>query len=107
MTKPVPGDAQTLQQWLVRQPRSVAGVLDRAQQLAEINRALHEWCSEPWIAHVRVANLRDGVLVVFSPSAASLVPLRHRSASLLAFLNQRFALNCRQIEAKVRPDGAR
>ncbi len=79
------------------------GVLERARRLADINRALREWCDEPWVRQVRLANLRGDTVVLYSASASALVPLRHRSRSLLAWLNTRYHLTCTRIDAKVRP----
>lgn len=102
MSRPTP-DGEPLDQWLRRQPRTVRDLLDHARLLADINRSLLQWCSEPWVDQIRIANLRDGTLVVFSASAAALVPLRYRSADLLAWINSRFQPACTRIEAKVRP----
>jgi hypothetical protein len=83
--------------------RSVGAVLARAQQLASINRALRDWCDEPWIRHIRLANLRDHTVVIYAASASALIPLRQRSGDLLAWLEARFQLGCTRMEAKVRP----
>jgi len=77
--------------------------LARLQCLTDINRALPLWCDEPWIRQIRIANVRDRTVVIFSASASALVPLRHRSGSLLDWLNDRFRLSCTRIETKVRP----
>ena len=106
MTDPVPGNTPTLNQWLNDQPKTVAEALDRARRLAEINRALHRWCPEPWIRNIRLANVRDGTLVIYASSATALVPLRYRSQSLLLWLNQQYSLNCSQIDAKIAPSVA-
>ena len=69
-----------------------------------MNRVLHQWSDEPWLAQVQLANVRDGTLVLYSASAAALVILRNRQKALLDYLNQRFPLDVVRIEAKVRPD---
>ncbi len=92
-----------LRQILNRHPRSVGTVLARAQQLADVNRALRDWCNEPWIRHVRLANLRDGTVVIFVASAPALIPLRNRTSDLLAWLETRFRLGCTRLEMRVRP----
>lgn len=84
-------------------PRSAAALLARAQQLANINRALSDWCNEHWIRHVRLANLRGPTVVIYVASACALIPLRRHSSELLAWLEARFQLGCTRIEAKVRP----
>ena len=80
-----------------------AASLTRAQQFAAINRSLPQWCAEPWVGQIRIANLRDQTVVVFSASAAALVPLRHRSQAFLAWLRDHHRLDCSRLEAKVRP----
>jgi hypothetical protein len=77
--------------------------LSRVQRLAEINRSLPSWCAEPWVRQIRVANVRDQTVVVFSASAAALIPLRHRSGAFLLWLNDRYRLSCTRLDAKVRP----
>lgn len=98
-------DPETLANWLRHQPLNVRGLLTRAQRLTEMNDALQEqWGSEPWMRSIRIANVRGNTLVVYANSATAIVPLRYRSQAMLAFLQQRFALNCLEIDAKVRPD---
>lgn len=94
-------DPQSLEQLLKRMPG--VGSLTRAQHLAVINRSLPYWCAEPWIAQIRVANLRNRTVVVFSGSAAALVPLRHRGQAFLDWLKNHHGLDCDRLEAKVRP----
>ncbi|MFT4045494.1 MAG: hypothetical protein QM661_02255 [Solimonas sp.] len=97
-------DPQSVKQLMYRLPqKSGADWLARLQCLADINRALPLWCDEPWIRQIRVANIRERTVVVFSASASALVPLRHRSNALLEWLNDRFRLSCTRVEAKVRP----
>lgn len=98
-------DSQALPQWLTRQPRTVRDLMDRAQFLAGLDRLLHQWSDDPWLAQIRLANVRGDTLVLFSSSAAALVQLRYRKQSLLDWLNRQAGLNCTQIDAKVRPDG--
>ncbi len=87
----------------MRNPHGLGGILERARRLADVNRALHEWCHEPWMQHVRVANIRGDTLVLYSTSAAALVPLRNRSRSLLSWLNGRYTLSLTRTEMRVRP----
>ncbi len=96
-------DPLTLKQCLGQHAEQLAGTLERARQLGEINRQLGEWSTEPWVAQIRLANIRGETLVIYSASATALVPLRYRSASLLAWLNARYQLACTRLEAKVRP----
>ncbi len=100
-----PNDAEPLQSWLSQQPQTVRELLARAQRLTEINNELQkQWSSEPWVKSLRIANIRGNTVVIFSQTAASLVPLRYRKASLLGLLKERFNLTCTEIDARVRPD---
>lgn len=96
-------DAQPLSEWLKHQPQSLDGLLGRARLIANMTQSLRQWSRENWSQHIRVANLRGDVIVIFSSSAAALVPLRAKQQALLDFLNNRFQLACNQLEIKVRP----
>jgi hypothetical protein len=100
---PSQNEGLLLKQWLDSQPRRLNDLLSHAHRLADINRALAQWSTEPWLAQVRVANIREGAVILFSSSAAALVPLRYRSQELLTWLNERFHLGCTRVETKVRP----
>lgn len=100
-----PTDAEPLQNWLSQQPQTVRDLLSRAQRLTAINNELQsQWSSEPWVQSIRIANIRGNTVVIFAQTAASLVPLRYRKASLLGLLKERFNLTCTEIDARVRPD---
>jgi hypothetical protein len=99
-------DPLTLKQCLGQNASQLAGTLTRARRLSEINRHLSEWSPEPWVAHLRIANVRGDTLVIYSISATALVPLRYRSASLLAWLGSRYQLVCTRVETRVRPPPA-
>lgn len=96
-------DRRALPQWLDRQPRTIRDVLNRARYIEDLNRQLRQWSDEPWLAQIRIANIRDETVVVFSSSAAALVQLRYRKQSLLDWLNARTGLECARIDARVRP----
>lgn len=96
-------EPRNLRQILNQHPRSVGALLERAQQLSDINRSLRDWCGEPWIRHIRIANLRGDTIVIYAASATALIPLRRQSRSLLAWLETRYRLGCTRIETKVRP----
>ncbi|HET8883147.1 MAG TPA: hypothetical protein VFM56_13300 [Solimonas sp.] len=97
-------DPQSVKQCLDLAPAK-AGIawLSQVQRLTDINRSLPSWCAEPWVRQIRVANVRGQTVVVFSASAAALVPLRHRSSAFLHWLNDRYRLSCTRLDAKVRP----
>jgi hypothetical protein len=97
-------DARPLQCWLDQQPRNVRELLSRAQRIAEIDRALHEhWAQQPWADTLRIANIRGNTVVVFTSTAAALIPLRYHRKALLGFLKQRYELACTDLEIKVKP----
>jgi hypothetical protein len=97
-------DPQSVKQLMYRLPqKGDTAWLATVQSLTEINRSLPLWCNEPWVQQIRIANIREQTVVVFSASASALVPLRHRSSSLLEWLNDRFRLTCTRVETKVRP----
>ncbi len=98
-----PRDSLSLKQCLGQDAHALTQTIERARKLSELSRALRDWCHEPWIAQIRIANIRGETLVIYSASAAALIPLRHRSDALLAWLNDRFKLRCTRLEAKVRP----
>ncbi|AXQ28088.1 DUF721 domain-containing protein [Solimonas sp. K1W22B-7] len=103
---PQKNNGKPIGDWLRQQPAELRGLLDRARLIADMNRALPSWSAEPWVALIRVANVRGETLVIHANSAAALVPLRYRSTALLAWLNQRFSLGCTKTEAKVKPEHA-
>lgn len=96
-------DGKTIDQWLQHQPSGVRNLLDRARLIADVTRELHRWSPDPWITQIRVANIRDHTVVIHAASASALVPLRYRRQALLTWLNDRFQLECTELEAKVRP----
>lgn len=96
-------EPRNLRQILSHGPEAAGGLLARTQRLADINRALRDWCDEPWVDHVRVANIRGETVILYASSAPALLRLRHHTRSLLAWLNARYPLRCTRIESKVRP----
>lgn len=97
-------DGKPIGEWLRQQPADKGSLLNRARLIADLNRALPSWSAEPWISLIRIANIRDETLIIHVRSATALVPLRYRSESLLTWLNTRFQIECRKLEAKVRPE---
>jgi hypothetical protein len=77
--------------------------LRRAERIAEVNRALRSWIDEPWLADVRLVNIRGDTAVFFVSTAAVLLPLRYLQEPLIAFLRQRTGLAVSKIETKVKP----
>lgn len=106
MPQSSPG-ARPLKDWLnpnaVTPPSTASSLLGRTRLLAEMTAALRQWRQEPWMEHLRIANLRGNVIVIFSSSAAALIPLSKQKKSVLDFLNTRYQLQCTELDAKVRP----
>lgn len=96
-------DPLPFRQILNQRAAPAGALLARAQRIAEINRALRDWHDEPWIRHVRIANLRGETVVIYVASAPALIPLQRRGPSLLAWLQSRYQIACTRIETKVRP----
>ncbi|MFA5939132.1 MAG: DciA family protein [Sinimarinibacterium sp.] len=96
-------EPRNLRQILNHRPQTAGGIFVRAQRLADINRMLRDWCDEPWVHQIRVANIRGDTVVLYASTAPALLRLRHHGRSLLAWLNARYLLSCTRIESKVRP----
>lgn len=92
---------------LLQQPGDIEPLLQRVRRIEALDRALHLWTGEPWLAAIRVANLRGDTLVVFADSASAATALRYRRDDLLDYLRQRHGLAVSRIEAKVRPGPTR
>lgn len=98
-------DVPTVQDWLVRQDAKTLDALGRSRTLHLINQCLKEqWAHEPWIDQVRIANFRGTTLVVFTLTAAVLVPLRYKKQALLELISREFDLHCTELETKVVPN---
>lgn len=92
-----------LQQLPSHSRRSFGSLLQRAQDLSAISNTLKEWCNEPWISQVRLANIRGETVILYAANAGAMVHLRHRRRSLLTWLNTRHHLCCTRVELQVRP----
>jgi hypothetical protein len=79
-------------------------VLDRAEQLVQINRAFHEWLREPWAQDVRIASVEGDVAVLYAAHAAAATFVRYRTPSIVAFVRERFNPACTDLQIKVQPD---
>lgn len=100
----MPSDARKLSDWLRRQTGATQRALSHAEQLAQVNRAFHEWLREPWATEVRVAAIEGDTAVLYTAHAAAATLLRFRAPSIAAFVRERFNPACTEIEIKVRPD---
>ena len=103
-----PSDPASLHSRLVQQAgEDVETLLQRVRRIEALDRALHEWSSEPWLSAIRVANLREDTLVVFSDNASAATTMRYRREDLLTYLRERHGLDVGRLETKVRPGPAR
>lgn len=79
-------------------------LLSRADHLLHIESALREWAADTRLARsLRIANERDGRLVIYADSAAAATTLRYRQQELIQFLRHKLSLNATSIEVKIRP----
>ncbi len=84
--------------------RGLAGLLARAQQLERLDRALAARLDERYVAHVRVANVRNGVLILATPVAPIATRLRMEAPSLLEALRHAYPGTLTSLEIRVTPD---
>jgi hypothetical protein len=82
-------------------------LLARAGRLAEIQSAIRDWArnwaGEPLASSLIVANERNGILLVYTNSAAALTQVRYRKQELIQFLHQRLGLATEKIDVKIHP----
>lgn len=96
-------DPQPLAHWMDRSSPEGGDWLGRLRKLQAINQSLPQWCNEPWVRQLRVANIRGQTVVVYSASATALVPLRHRGNAFLRWLKDHHRLDCQRLQLSVRP----
>ena len=87
---------------LLQQPGDFEPLLQRVRRLQALDGLLQGWTSEPWLAAIRVANLRGDTLVVYADNAAALTALRYRRESLLDWLQQQ-GVPVLKLDLRVRP----
>jgi len=86
-----------------------ARILQRALTLSDHQLTLEHWASSmPATApfptgSVQIANVRDGVVVIYTANAAVLTALRYRQNELLNVLRHACGNASLQIELKVKP----
>ncbi len=61
-------------------------IVNKVEQLAKLNRIVHEKCDPKLRNHCRVANYRDGILILTTDSAAVAHWLRFEKSELLTAL---------------------
>ena len=100
----MPADARKLSDWLHRQSGATQRALSHAEQLAQVNRAFHEWLREPWAAEVRIAAFEGDTAILYAAHAAAATLLRYRAPSIVAFVRERYNPACTNVQIKVQPD---
>jgi len=88
---------------LIHPDSPVQGLLRRASRLEGIQTMLRTWAREPLASSLRVANEREGVVVVFVESAAAHTQLRYRQQDMLQVLRDGLGNPTLQLEIKMRP----
>lgn len=96
-------DAKTVGAHLDQPGSPVQTLLHRAQHLGDIQQLLRDWAHEPLAHSLRIANERDGVVVVYADSAAAYTQVRYRQQELLNLLRQRLGPAYQKVEIKMRP----
>ena len=81
------------------------GVLQRGQYLYRLNRVLSKLLDADSSLHCRVANVRDGVLILYTDSTAWATRLRYQTPALLKQLQQRKGLETlSRVDLRVLPE---
>lgn len=88
---------------LVHPDSPVQGLLKRASRLENIQKMLRDWAREPLAGSLRVANEREGVVVVYVASATAHTQLRYRQQEMLELLRSGLGNPSLKLEIKMRP----
>lgn len=68
-----------------------------------IQSMIRDWAKAPLASALRIANERDGVVVLHVDSAAALTQLRFRQQELIQLLRQRLDSPSLHLEIQLRP----
>lgn len=71
---------------ILRTSSILSQIVTKVEQLAKLNRIVHEKCDPELRKHCRVANYRDGILILTTPSSAAGHLLRFSKGELLTAL---------------------
>ncbi len=74
----------------------------RASELSKVNQMVQAWLEQQGIQHTRVANFRDGMLMLETGSPAWLMRLNYTRAQLMSHLRQTYPTLI-SVEIKVNP----
>lgn len=94
-------DSPSLGAWLQSSSSVSRELLSQVDQIRQLNELLSQWSGPTLGSQLRVANIRHGTVVIYTPSAAALITLRTRGSELLAFLTQHSKIACTALDAKV------
>jgi hypothetical protein len=84
----------------------LSGLLDHSRQIQHLTQALRQQLPAPMADHCRVANLRDGTLVLAADSPAWSSKIRFHADKLLKTLNKKFNLGVSKVRIIVVPEAA-
>lgn len=100
-------DAKNVGAHLDKPGSPVHRLLHQARRFGEIQQILRQilrdWTLEPLARSLRIANERDGVVVVYVDSAAAFTQLRYRQQDLIQAMRDRLNSNSLMLEIKMRP----
>ncbi len=95
-------DAKNVGAHLDNPESSIRALLERTRTLADIQQILRDWAAEPFAHSLRIANTRDGIVVVYADSAAAFTQLRYRQQDLLQVLQRKLGNAALKLEIKMR-----
>lgn len=96
-------DAENVGAHLISPDSPVAALLARARHLEAIQKIVRDWAPSPLDRALRIANLRDGSVVLVVDSAPALTQLRFRQQELIELLRQRLNSPSLQVEIQMQP----
>lgn len=88
---------------LVHPDSPVQDLLRQASRLEGIQKMLRDWAREPLASSLRIANEREGVVVVYVDSAAAHTQLRYRQQEMLQLLRDGLGNPSLSLQIKMRP----
>ncbi|MDF7666963.1 DciA family protein [Orbaceae bacterium ESL0727] len=90
--------------FLVRQTTGLSQIEERTSALFQLSRALDEILSKPLNEKCRVANYRQGILVIEVSSASWLTRLKYEQSNVLSALRQKVLPALSSIQYQINPD---